>query len=326
MREPLETVGQCVPAGSEMSRWCCPGAVSATCRRTLFGQPMSHLEVIEVHLVLSPSPTGNAGMGLRASVLITHTVLESVFSDGRRWQAPVAREPFLERRVSPSVRRTVLVRRLFVDLRPRRPHEAIQRTASRLPRKGEALSCHRVQPVTSLVEARPHCHCLDGVERAARNVVSQRPTRAWSCSGQGRTGKQLVANRLHSQSNRVDNLPGNRLLATGAGSLTGMPPSQGSPTSRRGYRPSIPDEGNIHAPDSLTSAYRAFFTRGPPGERPLLDGRAATAQALLGTPGLRDGSRDGTVDGRSCGSQGSRWTRSRRWCAGARLAVAGGAG
>ena len=40
-------------------------------------------------------------------------------------------------------------------MRPRRPDDAIQRTASRLPRKGVALSCHRVQRVTSLVEARP---------------------------------------------------------------------------------------------------------------------------------------------------------------------------
>ena len=104
---------------------------------------------------------------------------------------------------------------LFVDLRPRRPGEAIQRTASRLPRKGEALSCHGVQRVTSLVEARSHSRCPDGVERAARYVVpSAHPSRG-RCSGQGRTGKQLVANRLHSQCNRADNMPGDPLLFVG---------------------------------------------------------------------------------------------------------------
>ena len=109
----------------------------------------------------------------------------------------------------------MLVRRLFVYLRPRRPDDAIQRTASRLPRKGVALSCHRVQRVTSLVEARPHSRCPDGVERAARYVVPSAHSRRGSCGGQGRTGKQLVPNRLHSRRNRADNMPGDPLLFVG---------------------------------------------------------------------------------------------------------------
>ena len=95
-------------------------------------------------------------------------------------------------------------------MRPRRPDDAIQRTASRLPRKGVALSCHRVQRVTSLVEARPHSRCPDGVESAARYVVPSAHPRRGSCGGQGRTGKQLVANRLHSQRNRAERVAGSR--------------------------------------------------------------------------------------------------------------------
>ena len=112
-------------------------------------------------------------------------------------------------------RRVQWVRNANIDLRPLRPDEAVERTAGRVPRKGEVLSCHRVQRVASPVEARSHSRCPGGVERAARNVVpSAHPSRS-SCSGQGRTGKQLVANRLHSQRNRVDNMPGDPLLFVG---------------------------------------------------------------------------------------------------------------
>lgn len=107
------------------------------------------------------------------------------------------------------------MRNANVDLRPRRPGEAIERTASRLPRKGEVLSCHRVQRVASLVEARSDRVCPGGVERTARNVVPSAHPSHSSCSGQGRPGKQLVANRLHSQRDRVNNMPSDSLLFVG---------------------------------------------------------------------------------------------------------------
>ena len=152
----------------------------------------------------------------------------------------------LVRRLLP--RRVEWVRNANVDLCPRRPDEAIERTASRLPRKGEALSCHRVQRVASLVEARSHSRCPGGVEGAARYVVpSAHPSRS-SCSGQGRTGKQFVANRLHSQRNRVDNMPGDPLLFVGCWLVHRDPPYNHF-TSRRGSLGVI-DEGTSTRPDS----------------------------------------------------------------------------
>ena len=107
------------------------------------------------------------------------------------------------------------MRNAHVDLRARRPDEAIERTASRLSRKGEVPSCHRVQRVASLVEARSHRVYPGGVERTARNVVPSAHPSHSSCGGQGRTGKQLVANRLNSQRDRVNNMPGDSLLFVG---------------------------------------------------------------------------------------------------------------
>ena len=178
-------------------------------------------------------------MGLRASVLITNTVLESVFSDGRRWQAPVAREPFLERRVSPSVRAdrasSKVVRRLACPAAPR----SYPSHCEPPPPQGRSSFVHRVQRVTSLVEARPHSRCPDGVERAARYVVpSAHPSRR-NCSRQGRTRKQLVANRLHSQRNRADNMPGDPLLFVGCWLAHRNAPYNHSHVETRVTRPSL---------------------------------------------------------------------------------------
>ena len=88
---------------------------------------------------------------------------------------------------------------------------------------------------------------------AARNVVPNAHSSSGSRSGQRRTGKQLVANGLHSRRNRVDNMPGDPLLSVGCRVAHRDAPYNYSTSRTIVAGPSFTSETSIFAPNTPVS-------------------------------------------------------------------------